>query len=171
MTLASHDSDIPHGFSEQLRLEAPVAAVWSCLVDPSHMSDWLGGKDFTVEVDTSWQEGSAIVIRGFHHQHFENKGVVLAFKPYAALSFTHLSSLSRLPDRPSSYTRLRFELEERGKQTNLTFTAATFPTLSIYKHLHFYWMGTLHVFKRYVEGEGRSARCHPRPETFNQGTA
>jgi uncharacterized protein YndB with AHSA1/START domain len=158
MTLASHDSDIPHGFSEELLLEASIAAVWSCLVNPSSMSGWLGGDDFTVEVDTSWQEGSAIVIRGFHHQHFENKGVVLAFKPHAALSFTHLSSLSRLPDRPSSYTRLSFELQERGDRTKLKFTAAGFPTLSIYKHLHFYWVGTLEVFKHYLE-----ARTFPAP--------
>lgn len=150
MTIPSSD-DIPACFSESVALAAPVAAVWALLTDRRSMSDWMGGGDFSVEVDTTWQEGSAIVIRGAHHVRFENRGVVLAYRPCEALSFTHLSSLSRLPDRPSSYTKLSFELEGAGNRTVLRFVATGFPTASIYKHLHFYWMGTLDAFRRYVE--------------------
>ncbi|GLQ89109.1 hypothetical protein GCM10007898_26810 [Dyella flagellata] len=132
-------------------MEAPVAVVWEQLVSPRSMNEWLGGSDYSVEVDTTWTVGSAIVIRGIHHLRFENRGVVLAFKPFHSVSFTHLSSLSCLPDQPSSYTKLSFVLQADGSRTMLRFEASGFPTMAIYRHLHFYWMGTIDAFKRYVE--------------------
>lgn len=152
MNLPSHDgSDIPECFIEEVALDAPVSMVWEHLVNPRSMSEWLGGKDYSVEVDTAWEVGSAMVVRGVHHLPFESRGVVLSFKPCQALSFTQLSSLSRLPDQPSSYTTLSFVLQAAGNQTILRFKAAGFPTLVIYKHLQFYWPVTLDVFKAYVE--------------------
>lgn len=152
MNLPPHDgSDIPEYFCEEVMLYAPASTVWKHLVDPNSMSEWLGGSDYAVEVDTTWEVGSPIVVRGVHHLPFESKGVVLAFKPHQALSYTQLNSLSRLPDQPSSYTTLSFALEATGSQTMLRFEASGFPTSVIYKHLRFYWQGTLDVFKRYVE--------------------
>ncbi|MFC4762926.1 SRPBCC family protein [Dyella koreensis] len=152
MNLPSDDSgDIPDHFSEEVVLEKPAPVVWKHLVSHRSMREWLGGDDYAVEVDTTWALGSAIVIRGMHHLPFENRGVVLAFRPCEALSFTHLSSLSRLPDQPASYTKLSFELEAGGSRTLLRFEASGFPTIAIYRHLHFYWMGTLDIFKRYTE--------------------
>lgn len=155
MNLPSHDSsDIPEYFSETITLDAPVSLVWKHLVDPRSMSAWLGGSEYAVEVETTWEAGTAVVIRGVHHLPFESKGVVLVFEPCAALSFTQLSSLSRLPDQPASYTTLSFVLDAAGNQTILRFKASGFPTMVIYKHLQFYWRVTLDVFKAHVEA------CH-----------
>ncbi|WP_267225578.1 SRPBCC family protein [Dyella silvae] len=152
MSLLSNDhGNIPDCFGEKVVLERPVAEVWRHLVGHHSMRQWLGGDEYSVEVDTTWAVGSAIVIRGTHHLPFENKGIILAYCPYEELSFTHLSSLSRLPDQPSSYTKLRFVLEDAGTRTLLRFEASGFPTMAIYRHLHFYWMGTLDVFKQYTE--------------------
>ncbi|MFC5742939.1 SRPBCC family protein [Dyella tabacisoli] len=152
MNLLSNDNgDIPDRFSEEVVLEKSAPVVWRHLVSHHEMRKWLGGDDYSVEVDTTWTIGSAIVIRGRHHLPFENRGEILAFRPCKELSFTHLSSLSRLPDQPSSYTKLSFALEAAGSQTILKFEASGFPTMAIYRHLHFYWMGTLAVFKRYTE--------------------
>jgi len=145
------DGDIPDGFSEEVVVEQSVSVVWRHLVSHDSMRHWLGGDDYSVEVDTTWALGSAIVIRGVHHLPFENRGVILAFCPCRELGFTHLSSLSRLPDQPASYTKLSFVLEAAGNRTVLRFEASGFPTMAIYRHLHFYWMGTLDAFKRYVE--------------------
>lgn len=153
-----HHGDFPDRFSEEVIIEAPVSQVWEHLASPRSMSQWLGGSDYAVEVDTTWEVGSAIVIRGVHHLPFENKGVVLVFRPCAALSYTHLSSLSRLPDQPSSYATLSFVLEGAGEQTILKLEVSEMPTAVIYKHLHFYWMGTLDAFKSYVE-----MTSQPRP--------
>ncbi|RUL77542.1 SRPBCC family protein [Dyella choica] len=152
MNLSLNDaSDIPGHFSEEVVLERPVSVVWEHLVRPQSMREWLGGDDYAVEVDTTWALGSAIVVRGVHHLPFENRGVVLAFRPCKELSFTHLSSLSRLPDQSSSYTKLSFVLDADGDQTILKFKASGFPTTAIYRHLRFYWMGTIGAFKKYVE--------------------
>lgn len=147
----NEDGDIPGHFREEVVLERPASVVWQHLVSLPSMREWLGGADYSVEVDTTWVPGSAIVVRGVHHVPFENRGLVLAFVPCKELSFTHMSSLSRLPDQPSSYTRLRFVLDTQGNQTTLEFEASGFPTAAIYRHLRFYWSGTLAAFKRYVE--------------------
>ncbi|HET7330852.1 SRPBCC domain-containing protein [Dyella sp.] len=151
MNLPSRHDDIPGCFSAEVIVAAPASVVWDRLVSLHCMREWLGGSDFSIEVETTWEEESAIVIRGVHHQRFENRGTVLAFRPWEMLSFTHLSSLSGLADLPCNYTTLSFALEDAGSQTILRFVAAGFPTESIYKHLQFYWLGTLDVFKQYVE--------------------
>ncbi|GLQ98201.1 SRPBCC family protein [Dyella mobilis] len=146
-----HDSEIPARFNEEVVLDKPASAVWKHLVDLHSMREWLGGDDYSVEVETTWVPGSTIVIRGRHHLSFENTGVVLAFQPCEELSFTHCSSLSRLPDQPSSDTKLSFVIQADGDRTVLKFEASGFPTVAIYRHLHFYWAGTLDIFKRHVE--------------------
>ncbi|WP_081500687.1 SRPBCC family protein [Dyella japonica] len=148
---SSVDCDTPAYFREEVVVERPVASVWNHLVNLRSMREWLGGDDYSVEVETTWMPGSAIVIRGAHHLPFENRGVVLSFLPCEEVSFTHLSSLSRLPDQPSSYTTLRFEVHADGQRTVVKFEASGFPTMSIYRHLHFYWAGTLDAFRRYME--------------------
>jgi uncharacterized protein YndB with AHSA1/START domain len=146
-------SHIPASFREEVIVERPASVVWKHLVDLHSMREWLGGDDYSVEVETTWVPRNAIVIRGTHHLPFEAKGVVLAFQPCEALSFTHLSSLSRLPDQPSSYTKLSFVIQAEGHRTVLKFEASQFPTMAIYRHLHFYWAGTLEIFKRYAESQ------------------
>ena len=148
---SSVDCVAPACFREEVVVEKPVAVVWNHLVDLHSMREWLGGDDYSVEVETTWKRGSAIVIRGMHHLPFENRGVVLSFQPCEEVSFTHLSSLSRLPDQPSSYTKLRFAVHADGHRTVLKFEASGFPTMSIYRHLQFYWTGTLDAFRRYAE--------------------
>lgn len=148
----SHDDcDIPACFNEEVVLEKPASVVWNHLVNLHSMREWLGGDDYSVEVETTWMPGTPMVIRGTHHLPFENTGLVLAFQPYKKLSFTHLSSLSRLPDQPSSYTKLSFTIQANGNRTVLRFEASGFPTMAIYRHVYFYWAGTLDSFKRYVE--------------------
>lgn len=144
-------SPVPESFSETVIIDAPPRAVWAYLTDLDGMRDWMGDPAMAIEVETSWQVGSPIVIRGFHHKHFENTGVVLRFEPPQALSYTHLHSLSHLPDKPESYTTLTFTLVPVEHRTVLTLMATHFPTMAIYRHLEFYWAGTLSVIKRGLE--------------------
>jgi hypothetical protein len=122
------------------------------------MKAWLGEPEMAIEVETDWAIGSPIVVRGFHHTAFSNSGVVLHFAPPTKLVYTHASSLSRLPDEPASYTTFDFTLDEQvGERTALTFAASAFPTETIFKHLRFYWRGTLAVLKQHAEAHARSA--------------
>jgi uncharacterized protein YndB with AHSA1/START domain len=132
-------------------INALVPVVWDSLVCTGKMKVWMGEPEMEIGVETDWTVGRPMVVSGFHHSHFRNIGTVLEFKPMERLSYTHLSSLSRLPDDPVNLTTLTFSLAPQGDATSLTLTAEGFPTVSIFKHLQFYWTGTLGVFKQFVE--------------------
>jgi len=104
-----------------------------------------------IEVETDWKVNSPFVVRGFHHVKFENKGVVLAFDKGKRLSYSHLSSISRLPDKQENYSILEFTLAPAGHSTSLTLDIRNFPTNSIQKHLEFYWGASMVLIKETVE--------------------
>ncbi|MBK7857749.1 MAG: SRPBCC domain-containing protein [Archangiaceae bacterium] len=126
-------------------IAAPAQAVWQTLTRPELMRRWMGEPEMNIEVETDWAVGGPITVRGFHHTQFTDTGTVLLFEPCTALRYTHLSSVSRLPDVPESYTTLDFRLAEAGGGTTLSVTLTGFPTEVIFKHLDFYWRGTLAV--------------------------
>ena len=133
---------------ESVIIDAPASTVWETLTHPQLMRAWMGDPTMKLEVSADWRIGGAVSVRGVHTGRFENRGKVLAFEPERRLSYTHLSSVSRLPDEPSSYTVLEFRLTALGGQTRLDFEAHTFPTEVIFRHLAFYWGGTLDAIAR-----------------------
>lgn len=140
-------------FSREVTIKAPAAEVWQTLTTPEVMNQWMM-PDAKLEILTEWQVGGPIVIRGhMNGKEFENRGTVVQFEPDKALQYTHLSSISRLPDRPESYSLFAFSLKPSGNQTILGLTVRNFPNESIYKHLAFYWNVTLEIIKRRLEGQ------------------
>lgn len=137
--------------NKKIMILAPVSAVWNSLTTLPRMTTWMGDPDMKLEIATTWEPGSPIVIRGFHHLPFENKGTVLEYVPEQVLSYNFLSSLSRLPDIPANHTALRFVLQPEDAHTQLLLDISNFPTDTIYQHLNFYWNGTLAILKRHVE--------------------
>jgi uncharacterized protein YndB with AHSA1/START domain len=142
---------IPTSFEHITTINASIERVWDALIDIEQMKAWMGEPEMALEIDADWTVGSSIVVRGIHHVSFKNTGTVLAFEPTTRLAYTHSSSLSRLPDEPSSYTTLEFSMVLVDDATSLKLRATGFPTASIFKHLEFYWGGTLEVLKRHVE--------------------
>jgi uncharacterized protein YndB with AHSA1/START domain len=140
-----------NSFSTRTIINASPTKVWQTLTNTEVMSQWLGDPDMEIEVQTIWQVNAPIIIKGFHHVQFGNKGIVLAFEKERKLSFTHLSSVSRLPDIPESYSTLTFILEPGDNGTHLMLNIENFPTESIRKHLEFYWRTTLITIKDKVE--------------------
>lgn len=136
--------------SKIVYINAPSAVVWETLTNPELMKKWMSETE--INIITDWRVGNPMMIRGILHRvKFENKGTVLQFKPEKILQYTHLSSLSRLPDKPENYTILEFSLTPINNRTKLAFTASNFPTESIYKHFAFYWNVTLELLKRMIE--------------------
>ncbi|MDR6841733.1 SRPBCC family protein [Pseudoxanthomonas sacheonensis] len=138
-------------FEQTIFIAAPANAVWESLTQSQLMKEWMGEPEMAIEVETDWTVGGPIVVRGFHHVPFENTGAVLEFEPRARLAYTHLSSLSRLPDVPENHTTLEFTLESIGDTAFIAFAATGFPSDTIFKHLQFYWSGTLEILKQHVE--------------------
>jgi len=117
------------------------------------MKKWMGDPDMLLEITTDWAVGAAVIIRGFHHVNFENRGIVLQFEPPNVLQFTHLSSISRLPDTKENHSVITFTVTPGEMVTMLNVRVENFPTESIYKHLDFYWQGTMTVLKDLIERE------------------
>lgn len=125
-----------------IRVNVPTHKVWAALTEPARMKGWMANPADGIDFDifTDWMVGGSILIRGqLHGLAFENRGTVLQFEPERALRYSHLSSISRLPDVPASYSVIAFELAPVGEQTKLTLSLSNFPTEAIYKHLVFYW--------------------------------
>jgi len=136
--------------TKTITINAPAEKIWQALTNPADMKNWMG--EFDITIDTIWQVGSPITITGaLYKKPFENKGIVLAFEPWSNIAYSHLSSVSNLEDIPGNYSHIAFSLTPAGPQTNLTLTVTHFATDVIYKHLAFYWNGTLEVFRKYVE--------------------
>ena len=137
-----------------VNINAPVSQVWHTLTTPELMRKWMA-PDIEIDIITDWKIGSPMVIRGnMNGKNFENKGTVLQFEPEKALQYSHLSSLSRLPDQPRNYSIVEFRLRSTEDQTILTLTLSNSPTESIYKHLAFYWNVTLEILKKMIEKQG-----------------
>jgi uncharacterized protein YndB with AHSA1/START domain len=138
-------------FSVTVIINSNPGNVWTTLTDPELMAQWLGDPEMEIKVVTDWKINSSISISGFHHVKFENKGIILHYDREKKLSYTHLSSVSRLADRKENFTTLEFVLTPIDKQTQLTINIENFPTETIQKHLEFYWRTTIVTIKRETE--------------------
>lgn len=136
--------------TRHVHIDAPAADVWDALTNPESMKRWMSDTD--IHVVTDRRVGGSFIVRGnLHGVDFENTGRVLRYEPERVFQYSHLSSISELPDEPASYSVVTFRLEPAGTQVLLTLELRNFPTESIYKHLLFYWSVTLEVLKRMVE--------------------
>lgn len=137
-------------FKKTVHINAPISKVWEALTDTELMKKWMSESD--IQIITDWVVGNPMLIRGkLHGVKFENKGTVLTFEPEKRLRYSHLSSLSRLPDRIENYSVMEFRLERVDNQARLTITASNFPTETISKHMAFYWNVTPEILKRMIE--------------------
>jgi len=138
-----------------IQIDALPPVVWKHLTDPQHMKCWMGSPEMNLQIHTSWHVGDSIRITGHHHIAFENKGTVLRFEPFRLLQYTHLDSISCLADIPENHTHLTFRLDPQDGQTVLYLKAEEFPTETIYKHLRFYWQGTLVLLRNFIGQQGQ----------------
>lgn len=142
------------GFEKTVIINAIPETVWSTLTDFTLMKQWMGESEMNLEIITDWYVNGPIIISGFHHAKFQNKGTVLKYEPNRLIEYSHLSSLSRLEDKQENYSILRFQLSPLQQQTALTLTIESFPTETIYKHLCFYWRATVEKIKTISEQQG-----------------
>jgi uncharacterized protein YndB with AHSA1/START domain len=134
-----------------ISINATHDKVWEYLTNTNLMKKWMGDPEMNIEVSTDWIVGNPMLIKGFHHVNFENKGIVLQFDPQKMIQYSHLSSISRLPDRKENYCIITFLLTPDKEHTLLTIKIENFPTESVHEHMNFYWQGTATVLKNFIE--------------------
>jgi len=137
-------------FSTTRTINCTAATLWKVLTNPELMAVWMG-PEMNITISTSWKVNAPILVKGFHHIPFKNKGIVLRYEEEKALSYSHFSSISRLPDLPGNYSILLFELSAIDNLQQLTVHISNFPTDVIRKHLEFYWRGTVFNIKKMAE--------------------
>jgi uncharacterized protein YndB with AHSA1/START domain len=150
--MIDYQLSIHQNISKSIRINASLNAVWEALTQPGLMKRWMS--DSEIEIVTDWEVGSPIIINVqdvSYKTAFTNTGIVLQFLKDKVLEYSHLSSLSRLPDQAENYTIIRFTLQPEDGHTLLELNLNNFPTESHYKHIDFYWTITLDVLKRFVE--------------------
>jgi uncharacterized protein YndB with AHSA1/START domain len=109
-------------FQKSVEIHAPASRVWQALTIPASMNQWMM-PDMDLEIRTDWEVGGPLVMRGtMNGKDFGNKGTVLKYEPEKHLQYSHLSSISRLPNRPESYSMIGFELQPERERTILTLT-------------------------------------------------
>jgi uncharacterized protein YndB with AHSA1/START domain len=151
--MSSSEKSRPDSFQFTTTINASPERLWKFLTDPKLMIQWMGDPELQLEIKTDWKEGQPFITRGFHHVGFENRGIVLRVESPHLLRYSHLSSLSRLADKAENYSIIEFKLAPVKEQTSLAVIVSGFPTNTIYKHLEFYWRGTIEAIKQLAENQ------------------
>lgn len=138
--------------SKSILINSPASTVWEHLTIPSLMKEWMLDTDAELEIISEWRVGSSIIMKGAMHDiNFENKGTILKYDTGKTFEYSHLSSISQLPEVPENFCILTFTLSPVGTATALNLTITNFPTDSIYKHMEFYWRTVIEILKKQLE--------------------
>lgn len=136
---------------QSISIQAAASRVWEAITDPGLMNQWMF--ETPIDIITTWEPGTPMIMQAdWYKTGFTNTGTVLACEKERLLSYSHLSSLSRLPDSIENYTILTFQLTPIGNDTLLELRLNNFPTEAIYRHFAYYWRVAIVLLKKFVEG-------------------
>jgi uncharacterized protein YndB with AHSA1/START domain len=107
---------------------------------------------FGTHVLSDWKEGGSIIWKGeWQGKTYEDKGVILQYKPGRRIQYTHFSPLSGLPDEPQNYHVVTIELTSEGGRTRVSLTQDNNPTEEARSHSEKNWSMMLEGLKKYLE--------------------
>src|SRR5205809_469592 len=69
-----------NSIEKTVSISAPPSVVWEALTNPDLMKQWMADPEVGLDINTNWTIGSPILIKGFLHKTFENKGTILQFE-------------------------------------------------------------------------------------------
>ncbi len=131
-----------------ISINAPNSTVWDALVNPVAIKQYM----FGTNVVSDWRENSPIVWQGmWQGKPYEDKGVILQFKPGQMLQYSHFSPLSGIPDKPENYHTVTVELSTDGNQTRVSLAQDHNTTEEERAHSEENWGMMLAALKKFVE--------------------
>jgi uncharacterized protein YndB with AHSA1/START domain len=129
-------------------INASSEEVWDALVNPEAIKQYM----FGTNVVADWREGSPITWQGeWQGRAYEDKGVILQFKPEEILQYSHFSPLSGAPDRPENYHTVTIELSDEGNLTRVSLAQDNNPTEQARDHSEKNWGTMLTSLTRFLE--------------------
>ena len=137
-----------HVAHAETEISASPQQVWDALTDPEAISAFMFGS----QVETDWEEGSAITWSGeYDGKPFQDKGEILEVDTGRRLRMTHYSPLSGADDVPENYHTLDYRLEENGDTTTLTLDQDGNDSAEQAEQFAANWQTMLDQVKEYVE--------------------
>jgi uncharacterized protein YndB with AHSA1/START domain len=134
-----------------VKIEAPPEDVWKALTTPSSIKQWF----FGVDTETDWRVGGSLVHRGeYQGKPYEDKGTILEFDRPHVLAHSHWSPTSGQSDLPENYQAVRWTLDDRGGETELSVTETNLPSEEARAVSERGWEGALTALKRLIESGG-----------------
>lgn len=123
--------------------------VWDALVNPEAIRQYMSG----AHVVTDWREGKSIIWKGeWQGKAYQDKGIVIRFKPRQTLQYSHFSPpLSGLPDKPENYHFVTIDLSEVGNETRVSLSQYNNPTEQARDHSQKNWETMLAALKKFME--------------------
>jgi uncharacterized protein YndB with AHSA1/START domain len=131
-----------------ITINAPGEKVWNALVNPEAIKQYFFGST----VVSDWHAGNPIVWKGeWQGKSYEDKGVILQFKPGRTIQYSHFSPLSGLPDIPENYHTVTIELSVRENQTLVSLSQDKNATEDERAQSEQNWGMMLAALKKFVE--------------------
>ncbi len=131
-----------------ISINAPSEKVWKALVDPDAIRQYM----FGTQVVSDWREGRPIVWKGeWQGKPYEDKGVILQFKPGRVIQYSHFSPLSGLEDQPENYHTVTIELSADGNQTRVALSQDHNATEEERAHSEKNWEMMLTALNKFLE--------------------
>jgi uncharacterized protein YndB with AHSA1/START domain len=122
--------------------------VWNALVNPEAIKQYM----FGTNVVSNWKEGSPIVWKGeWQGKPYEDKGMILQFKPGQTIQYSHFSPLSGLPDKAENYHTVTVELSGEGMLTQVLLSQDKNSTEQERQHSEENWGMMLTAMKKFLE--------------------
>ena len=107
---------------------------------------------FGTTVISDWKEGSKIAWKGeWNGKSYEDKGIILQFKPKTKLQYSHFSPLTGQPDIPENYHTVTIELTNKDKQTIVFLSQDNNTTKQAKEYSEQNWMMMLTGLKKLLE--------------------
>ena len=137
-----------------IRLNAPPSTVWNALIDPKLTRKYM----FGTEAVSDWKPGHSLLWKGVWEgkEKIFVKGNVILNEPQRILSFTVFDPNGDIPDIPSNYTTVTYELVPDDEGTMLLVTQGDYAKVAEgekrYKESGDGWDTTLIKLKELVEG-------------------
>jgi uncharacterized protein YndB with AHSA1/START domain len=131
-----------------IKIDSPNQKVWDALVNPEAIKQYF----FGTTVISDWHAGSPIVWKGeWQGKSYQDKGVILQFKPGRTIQYSHFSPLSGLPDIQENYHIVTIELSARENQTQVSLSQDNNATEEERTHSEQNWGMMLANLKKFLE--------------------